>query len=126
MANTGNAAGSVKNIAQRRPRDVVFADDLTVEWRDGMVAHYPFFYLRDVCPCASCVDEITGKKVLDPKIIPDDIHIVNAQYVGNYALRLTWSDNHDTGLYSFRFLREALELALEQGSSLEGPHIRES
>lgn len=114
------------NIVNRKPRDVVFADDLTVEWRDGMIAHYPFFYLRDVCPCASCVDEISGKKVLDSNNIPEDIHIVNAQYVGNYALRVTWSDNHDTGLYSFRFLREALDLALEQGGSPEGPHIREN
>lgn len=113
-------------INKRRPKDVVYADDLTVEWRDGVVAHYPFFHLRDACPCASCVDEMTGKKVLDPKQIPPDIHVRKADYVGNYALRLEWSDGHDSGIYSFRYLRELLDLSLEQGGGPDGPHVRES
>ena len=111
---------------KRRPRDIVYADDLTIEWRDGVVAHYPFFHLRDVCPCASCVDEITGKKTLDPKQIAPDIHIRKADYVGNYALRIVWSDGHDTGIYAFRYLRDMLELALERGPAPGGPHVKES
>lgn len=113
-------------ISKRRPKDVVYADDLLIEWRDGVVGHYPFFYLRDVCPCASCIDELTGEKVLDPKQIPPDIHIRKADYVGNYALRITWSDGHDTGIYSFRFLRDLLDAALERGPEPDGPHVTES
>ena len=51
---------------------------------------------------------------------------IKADYVGNYALRITWSDGHDTGIYAFRFLRELLELALERGPEPGGPHVRES
>lgn len=107
-------------FVSRKPKDIVFADDLKIEWRDGLVAHYPFFYLRDACPCAGCVDEISGKKTLDPSSIPSDIHIQKAEYVGNYALRITWSDGHDTGLYSFRILREAFDEALESDGSEKG------
>jgi DUF971 family protein len=113
-------------LNKRRPKDIVYADDLTIEWRDGIVAHYPFLFLRDVCPCAGCVNEITGEKMLDPKQIPPDIHIRKADYVGNYALRITWSDGHDTGIYSFRYLRDVLDMALEQGARPEGPHVTES
>lgn len=110
----------------RRPRDIVYADDLTIQWRDDVVGHYPFHYLRDVCPCASCVNELTGEKVLDPTNIPADIHIRKADYVGNYALRIDWSDGHDSGIYSFRFLRELLDQALERGPDPKGPHVQES
>ena len=114
------------DIKKRKPRDVVFADDLTIEWRDGVVSHYPFFALRDACPCASCIDELTGKKVLDPNSIQREIHISTAEYVGNYALRFDWSDGHDSGIYSFRFLREMFEMAMEKGATPDGPHSRES
>lgn len=110
------------NIKKRKPRDIVFAEDLTIEWRDGVVSHYPFFALRDSCPCASCVDELSGAKVLDPAKISKDIHITACEYVGNYAIRINWSDGHNTGLYAFRFLREYYDLAMEQGGSTDGPH----
>jgi len=99
-------------IGKNKPRDIVYADDLTIEWRDGTQAHYPFVALRDACPCAGCVDEMTGKKVLDPKTIPPNIHIRACEYVGNYAIRITWSDGHDSGIFSFRFLRELHEMPL--------------
>ena len=113
-------------LDKRRPKDIVYADDLTIVWRDGVVAHYPFLFLRDGCPCASCVDELTGEKMLDPKKIPPDIHVRKADYVGNYALRIQWSDGHDTGIYAFRYLRELLELALERGAQPDGPHVKEN
>lgn len=95
--------------AKRKPKDIVFGEDLAILWKDGTETHYPFFGLRDACPCAVCVDEVTGKKVLDPKTIPPDIHITRAEYVGHYALRIFWSDAHSSGLYSFAMLRELAE-----------------
>jgi DUF971 family protein len=112
--------------SKRRPQDIVYADDLTIAWRDGVVAHYPFLFLRDLCPCATCVDELTGEKVLDPKKIPADIHVRGADYVGNYALRIVWSDGHDSGIFSFRYLRDLLDDALERGGGADGPHVTES
>ena len=107
---------------KRKPKDVLFGNDLTIEWRDGLVCHYPFISLRDACPCAECVDEITGEKVLDSSSIPSDVHIEKAEYVGNYALRFDWSDGHDSGIYAFRFLREFFDLAQELGGYEGGPY----
>jgi ATP-binding protein involved in chromosome partitioning len=97
-------------LSKRKPKDIVFGDDLTIEWKDGAISHFPLFGLRDACPCAACVEEMTGRKMLDPKSIPPDIHIKKCEYVGNYAIRIDWSDGHNSGIYSFRFLRELAEL----------------
>ena len=88
-----------------KPEKILLGDDLYILWRDGHESRYRFFDLRDACPCASCVDEITGKKTLDRSSIPENIHAESCEYVGNYAIRIRWSDGHDTGLYNFRLLR---------------------
>jgi DUF971 family protein len=98
------------NVNKRKPKDIVYADDLTIEWKDGAVTKFPFFALRDGCPCAACVDELTGRKTLDPKSIPTNIHILKCEYVGNYAIRIDWSDGHNSGIYSFRFLRDFYDM----------------
>jgi DUF971 family protein len=46
--------------------------------------------------------------------------------VGNYALRIVWSDGHDSGIFSFRYLRDLLDDALERGGGADGPHVTES
>ena len=33
------------------------------------------------------------------------MHALHAEMVGNYAIRIDWSDNHGTGIYSFQYLR---------------------
>ncbi|MDH5751541.1 MAG: DUF971 domain-containing protein [Deltaproteobacteria bacterium] len=113
-------------LSPRKPRDIIYADDLKIEWGDGVVAHYPFFYLRDLCPCAACVDEISGEKILDSSTIPGDIHVTGAEYVGNYALRVNWSDGHDTGIYTFASLREMYDHSQETGGEPGGPFTLES
>ncbi|MDH4248776.1 MAG: DUF971 domain-containing protein [Deltaproteobacteria bacterium] len=115
---------NLKKLNEKKPKDILFAEDLTIEWRDGAVAHYPFFYLRDICPCAKCVDEMSGTKVLDSKTIPPDIHIKKAEYVGNYALRITWSDEHDSGIFHFSLLRGLFDEAQEKGGIPGGPYAR--
>ncbi|MFI5399482.1 MAG: DUF971 domain-containing protein [SAR324 cluster bacterium] len=97
-------------LSRRKPKDIVFGSDVTVEWKDGVVSRFPLFELRDACPCAGCVDELTGRKTLDRKSIPADIHIKKCEYVGNYAIRIDWSDGHNSGIYSFRFLRDLHDL----------------
>ena len=55
------------------------------------------------------MNEWTGERMLDPATIADDLTIVDLQLVGRYALAFKWSDNHETGIYSFRFLRGLCE-----------------
>lgn len=78
-------------------------------WPGGPDVTIPFVRLRDACPCAECVDEHTGEKLLDPAAIPPDIRPEQILQVGNYAVQIDWSDGHSTGIYSWRALREISE-----------------
>jgi DUF971 family protein len=62
-----------------------------------------------VCPCAQCVNEYTGERVLDPAGVSDELTVETLDLVGRYALTFRWSDGHQTGIYSFRLLRELCE-----------------
>jgi DUF971 family protein len=77
---------------------------LELTWEDGRVVRLPYRYLRGECPCASCRDEWTGKRILDPSSIRDDIKIEGMEPIGNYAVRLGWSDGHSSGLYTWETL----------------------
>lgn len=60
--------------------------------------------LRVSCQCAMCKDEFTGQERINKNIISKDIRITNIHEVGNYGLRLTFSDGHGTGIYKFNSL----------------------
>ncbi|HEY3104606.1 MAG TPA: DUF971 domain-containing protein, partial [Pyrinomonadaceae bacterium] len=62
--------------------------------------------LRRACPCAQCVDEWTGERRLQPQAVAEDIEIGDLSIVGRYALNFRWSDGHETGIYSFQYLRD--------------------
>ena len=79
---------------------------LRIEWADGHETVYTPSELRRICPCASCVNEVTGVRMLDPESVPGDLTQADLRMVGNYAIALRFSDGHDTGIYPFRFLRE--------------------
>lgn len=72
-----------------------------IDWPDGVRARYPFRLLRQLCPCAGCVDELTGIRTLDPESVDESIAPLEVDFVGNYALKIRWSDNHDTGLFTW-------------------------
>lgn len=76
-----------------------------IRWRDGHESLYPHRYLRLACPCAGCVDEMTGRRVLDPASVPPGVVAVEWLEVGRYALQFLWSDAHYTGIYPYRLLR---------------------
>ena len=80
--------------------------DLTITWADGMRCRYTAAALRRACPCAQCVNEWTGERVIKPDSIPDGLKMNDISIVGRYALNFRWSDGHDTGIYSFRLMRE--------------------
>lgn len=79
---------------------------LGISWSDGLESSYPVRALRQACPCAHCIDEITGKRILNPAAVPADIRPLKLEAVGRYAIRIRWSDGHETGLYSFDLLRQ--------------------
>jgi len=84
----------------------VSAFQTDMSWNDGHLSAYPSWYLRENCPCASCVEEFTGRRLIRQGGIAADLERVNVEPVGNYALRFEWNDGHSTGIYTFDFLRQ--------------------
>lgn len=80
-------------------------DGLLIEWhQEGHQALYPARALRLACRCAACVEEMSGRPLLNPAAVPDDIRPVSLALVGAYGLRIQWSDGHGTGIYTFQQL----------------------
>ena len=84
-----------------------------IDWKDGHKSAYGIEYLRDWCPCANC----TGSHGTEPRkktteavnpfpMFQPKIHMLNVEPVGSYAIRIYWSDQHSSGIYSFDHFRE--------------------
>ncbi len=93
------------------PREIMQEGDsfVRVTWADEEVCRYAAAELRRACPCAQCVNEWTGQRMLKPETIADELEISDVEIVGRYALTFRFSDGHTTGIYSFRYLRELCE-----------------
>jgi DUF971 family protein len=79
---------------------------LVIEWADGRRTRFSAAELRALCPCARCVNEVTGQRMHDPGSVPADLVQTDVRLVGNYAVSIQFSDGHGTGIYTFQFLRE--------------------
>jgi DUF971 family protein len=78
---------------------------LELAWEDDRVDLLPYQYIRAECPCATCQDEWTGERILDPSSIRPDLKLEGMEAIGTYAVRLVWNDGHSSGLYSWERLR---------------------
>jgi DUF971 family protein len=87
---------------------------IQIDWKDGHHSKYSLGYLRDECPCATC----TGAHGTEPQksgysapaapfpMFKPTLKMLNVEAVGHYAIRIEWSDGHNTGIYSFDHLRK--------------------
>ncbi len=80
--------------------------EISIKWSDGSESVYTASALRRACPCAGCVDEWTGKKTLQDAQVAEDISFKHTSIVGRYALNFHFSDGHDTGIFSFKYLQD--------------------
>lgn len=77
-------------------------DGIRIEWQaGGHEGFYPARALRLACPCAACVEEMTGRPLLDPATVPADIRPLRLALVGAYGLKVSWSDGHSTGIFTY-------------------------
>lgn len=79
---------------------------LELSWPDGVIHRLPFKHLRCECPCASCVHEFTGQRLIHPENVPDDVAPLSMDLTGNYALKIIWSDGHSSGIFAWDVLRK--------------------
>ncbi|MBI4445006.1 MAG: DUF971 domain-containing protein [Acidobacteria bacterium] len=79
--------------------------DIRIKWNDEHESIFPARFLRLACPCAMCVQEWTGEKLLNEGEVPENIAPISLNLVGRYALQVLWSDGHSSGIYTFPFLR---------------------
>ncbi len=92
------------------------AREMRIRWQDGHESTYSFDLLRRECPCALCNDEREkraaaprglGLAVLSgPVVRAGEIQVTDVKPVGRYAVNFVWSDGHDSGIYSYTFLRD--------------------
>jgi DUF971 family protein len=83
---------------------------IKIDWKDSHHSEYGLTYLRDKCPCATC----TGAHGTPPRqpeaenpfqMYKPRLTMLGVEPVGNYAIRINWSDGHNTGIYSYEHLR---------------------
>jgi len=92
---------------------------LEIDWRDGHKSAWSFAWLREACPCATCVDQRQqeGRKPGQPKPKPASglqmytppAKPKSAQAVGRYAIQFNWLDGHSGGIYSWEYLRRVCQ-----------------
>ncbi len=89
---------------------------IQIDWKGGHHSQYGLPYLRDECPCASC----TGAHGTEPQktsyseppasnpfqMYKPVLKMLNVEPMGHYAIRIGWSDGHNTGIYSYDYLRK--------------------
>ena len=92
---------------------------LEIDWADGHRSAWSFKWLRDACPCATCKEERDqeGRKPGQPKkkaaeLLPmytPPAKPASAQAVGKYAIQFNWLDGHNSGIYSWDYLRRVCQ-----------------
>jgi DUF971 family protein len=102
-------------MADPKPKHLELQKDhgLTVHWHDGRESFYPIEYLRKYSPSAD-MRQLREEMARNPlTVLPQSavsnsgpITAISAEMVGNYAIRIVFSDGHDTGIYSWQYLRE--------------------
>jgi ATP-binding protein involved in chromosome partitioning len=94
--------------SQSEIKDAGYRDGKVVlVFTDGQEVSAKAFDLRANCACALCVSEATGQRVVDATKIPADINPVEILPLGNYAVGITWSDGHSSGIYPYGMFKKS-------------------
>ncbi len=95
---------------------------VTITWKDGHESHWSFAWLRHACPCATCNEErkqsgravgVAAQKPGGPLVLYEaPPRPVDVTPVGKYALRFKWNDGHESGIYSWEYMRRVCQCAV--------------
>ncbi|MDH3346155.1 MAG: P-loop NTPase [Kiritimatiellaceae bacterium] len=97
-----------ESIQKKESPEIDFdASSITLRWLDGKkTVSVPNDVLRKSCACALCIDEMSRRPILDPASVPNDIHAVKIETIGNYAIAVDWSDGHNSGFFPYKTIQE--------------------
>jgi DUF971 family protein len=86
---------------------------IKIDWKDGHHSEYGLTYLRDKCPCAQCTGahgtpprEPQEQSISPFQMFQPALKMLAVEPVGNYAIRINWSDGHSSGIYSYDHFRQ--------------------
>ena len=93
-----------------QPLDIQpIGNELAIKWEDGTESFIAFERLRRACPCAGCKGEmdIMGNLYKNPErpLSPAAFQLRRLDRVGTYAVKTVWADGHESGIFSFDYLR---------------------
>ena len=77
---------------------------LEIAFDDGVRYHLPFEFLRVYSPSAEVRGHGAGQETLH--VGKQNVNLLNIEPVGSYAIKLTFDDGHDSGLYTWGYLHE--------------------
>jgi DUF971 family protein len=97
-----------------RPFDIQpVGNELAIKWDDGSESFISLETLRRRCPCAGCKGEtdIMGNLYKNPEqpLTSKAFELSGFAVVGGYAIQPVWADGHNTGIYSFDYLKRVAE-----------------
>jgi DUF971 family protein len=85
-------------------------ENLLIKWDDDSETMLSLKYMRDECPCAGCKGEtilLRTYRPPKPRILSPDMYKVKSiNVVGGYAIQIAWKDGHETGIYSWEYIRQ--------------------
>lgn len=102
------------------PKDITIeraTSTMHIVWSDDVASEYPLRWLRANCPCATC-KEVRSEAALATETLSLNMNmpvepsteVARAELVGNYAIRLEWTDGHGSGIFAYSSLRAATTL----------------
>lgn len=119
--NESNKAGGAGLRPAADPEHLAISKSkgIKIDWKDGHQSDYAVGWLRDECPCAHCTGahgttpqrtNYAGKAASAPAASPfpmftPALRMLSVEPVGAYAIRISWSDGHGSGIYSWDHLR---------------------
>lgn len=86
--------------------------ELAIAWSDGLESYVNFETLRRACPCANCQGEPDALgRVVKPEVTyaENSFDLLRYEVIGGYAVAFHWADGHNTGIYSFEYLRKVCD-----------------
>jgi len=76
--------------------------ELEIAFEDGARYHLPYEFLRVHSPSAEVRGHGPGQEVL--QVGKQNVNVLGVEPVGSYAMKITFDDGHDSGLYTWEYL----------------------